>query len=95
MCLDTTIWDPRAEYSSKLSAQEDTAAHTGYSVIWGEITSSDGVQWHTRVPNNTVDIGQFNTSYYADGVFGDSKVDTSRTDTSSEESEMAPQHDHD
>jgi hypothetical protein len=34
-------------------------------------------------------------SSYAKGVFGDSRVDTSRTDTSSEGSEMAPQHDHD
>jgi hypothetical protein len=95
MCLDTTIWDPGAEDSSRLSAQEDTTAHTGYSVIQGEIASSDGVQWHTGVPNNTVDSGQFNTSSYAEGVFGDSRVDTSRTDTSSEGSEMAPQHDHD
>ena len=33
MCLDTTIWDLGIEDSSKLSAQEDTVAHTGYSVI--------------------------------------------------------------
>ena len=32
---------------------------------------------------------------YAEGVFGDSRVDTRRTNTSSEGSEMAPQHDHD
>jgi hypothetical protein len=32
MCLDTTIWDPGADDSSSLSAQEDTTAHTGYSV---------------------------------------------------------------
>jgi hypothetical protein len=69
--------------------------HTGYSVIQREITSSDGVQWHTEVPNNTIDSRQFNTSSYAEGVFGDSRVVTSRTDTSSEGSEMAPQHDHD
>jgi hypothetical protein len=95
MCLDTTIWDPGTEDSSRLGAPEDTIAHIGYSVIQGEITSSDGVQWHTGVPNNTVDSGQFNMSSYADGVFGDSRVDTSRTNTSSEGSEMAPQHDHD
>jgi hypothetical protein len=95
MCLDTTIWDPSAEDSSRLSAQEDTTAHIGYSVIQGEITSNDGVQWHTGAPNNTVDSGQFNTSSYADGVFGDSRVDTRRIDTTSEGSEMAPQHDHD
>jgi hypothetical protein len=43
MCLDTSIWDPGADDSSRLSAQEDMVAHTGYSVIQGEITSSDGV----------------------------------------------------
>jgi hypothetical protein len=48
------------------------------------------VQWHTGVPNRTVDSGQFITSSYADGVLGDSRVDTS-----SEGSELAPQHDHD
>jgi hypothetical protein len=31
MCLDTSIWDPGADDSSRLSAQEDTTAHTGYS----------------------------------------------------------------
>ena len=42
-CLDTTIWDPGAEDSSRLSAQEDTAAHTTYSVSQGEMESSDGM----------------------------------------------------
>jgi hypothetical protein len=92
-CLDTSIWDPGADDSSRLSAQEDTTAHTGYSVIQREIASSDGVQWHTGVPSNTVDSGQFNTLSYAESVFGDSRVDTSRTDTSSEGYEVAPQHD--
>jgi hypothetical protein len=95
MCLDTTIWDPGVEDSSRLSAQEDTTAHTGYSVIQGEIASSDGVQWHIRVPKSIVDSGQFSTSSYVEGVFGDSRVGTSRTSTSNEGSEMAPQHDHD
>jgi hypothetical protein len=31
-CLDTTIWDPSADDSSRLSAHEDTTAHTRYSV---------------------------------------------------------------
>jgi hypothetical protein len=53
------------------------------------------MQWQTGVPNNTVDSGQFNTLSYAEGVFGDSRVDTSRTDTSSEGYEVAPQHDYD
>jgi hypothetical protein len=80
MCLDTSIWDPGVDDSSRLSAQEDTAAHTGYSVIQGEIAPSDGMQWHTRVPNNMVDSGHFSMSSYAEGVFGDSRVGTSRTD---------------
>jgi hypothetical protein len=95
MRLDIAIWDPGADDSSRLSAQEDIAAHTGYSVIQGEIAPSDGVQWHTGVPSSTVDSGQFSTSSYAESVFGDSIVGTSKIDTSSEGSEMAPQHDHD
>jgi hypothetical protein len=70
MCLDTSIWDPGADDSSRLSAQEDTTTHTGYSVIQGEIASSDGVQWHTGVPSSTVDSGQFNTLSYAESVLG-------------------------
>jgi hypothetical protein len=95
MCLDTTIWDPSANDSSRLSAQEDTTTHTGYSVSQGEMASSDGMQWHPGVPSSTGDSGQFIMSSYAEGVFGDSGVGTSRTDTSSEGSEMAPQYDHD
>jgi hypothetical protein len=94
-CLDTSIWDPGANDSSRVSAQEDTVSHTGYSVIQREIASSDGMQWHTRGPNNTIDSGQFSTLSYAESVFGDSRVDTSGTDTSSEGYEVAPQHDYD
>jgi hypothetical protein len=32
-CLDTSLWDPGIDDSSRLSAQEDTTSHTGYSVI--------------------------------------------------------------
>jgi hypothetical protein len=92
-CLDTSTWDPGADDSSRVSAQEDMAAHTGYSVIQGEIASSDGVQWHTGGPSNTVDSGQFSTLSYAESVFGDSRVDTSRSE--SEGYEVAPQHDDD
>ena len=46
-CLDTSLWDPGAYDSSRLSAQEDTTAHTRYSVSQGEMESSDGMQWHT------------------------------------------------
>jgi hypothetical protein len=64
-------------------------------VIQKELASSDGIQWHTKVPNNIVDSGQFNTSSYAEGVFGDSGASTSRTDASSEGYEVAPRYDHD
>jgi hypothetical protein len=56
-CLDTTLWDPGADDSSRLSAQEDTTIHTGYNVIQKELASSDGIQWHTRVPSSTIDSG--------------------------------------
>jgi hypothetical protein len=68
MCLDTTIWDPGVDDSSRLSAQEDTTAHTGYSVSQGEMASSDGMQWHTGVPSGTVDNRQFNTLSSAESV---------------------------
>jgi hypothetical protein len=42
-----------------------------------------------------VDSGNFSTLSYAESVFGDSRVDTSRTDTSSEGYEVASQHDYD
>jgi hypothetical protein len=42
------------------------------------MASSDVMQWHTRVPSNTLDSGQFSTSSYAEGVFGNSRVGTSR-----------------
>jgi hypothetical protein len=79
-CLDIAIWDLGADDSSRLSAQEDTTAHTGYSVSQGEMASSDEMQWHTRVPSSMVHSGQFNTSSYVEGVVGDSRVGTSRTD---------------
>jgi hypothetical protein len=42
-CLDTSVWDPGANDSSRVSAQEDTTAHTGYSVIQMELAVGDGV----------------------------------------------------
>jgi hypothetical protein len=75
-CLDTTLWDPSVDDSSRLSAQQDTTIHTGYNVIQKELASSDGIQWHTRVPSDTVVSGQFSTSSYAEGVFGDSRAST-------------------
>jgi hypothetical protein len=68
MCLDTAIWDPGADDSSRLSAQEDTDTHTGYSVSQGEMASSDGMQWHTGVPSGIVDSRQFITLSSAESV---------------------------
>jgi hypothetical protein len=93
--LDTSIWDPGADNSSRLSAQEDTVAHTGYSMIQRELAVEDDVQLHMDRPSRIVDSGQLSMLAYAEGVFGDSRVGTSRTNTSSEGSEMAPQYDHD
>jgi hypothetical protein len=38
-----------------VSAQEDRAAHTGYSAIQMEVAIGDGVQWHTGGLRSTVD----------------------------------------
>jgi hypothetical protein len=71
-----------------VSAQEDIAAHIGYSVIQREPTVGDCVQWHITGPSSTVERGQFSALYFAKSVVGDSKVDTS-----SEGREVAPQQD--
>jgi hypothetical protein len=89
-CLDTSIWDPGADDSSRVSAQEDTTAHTGYSMIQRELAVEDDVQSHIGGPSGTVDSGQFNTLSSAESVVGDSSVGTS-----SERYEVAPQHDYD
>jgi hypothetical protein len=86
-CLDTSLWDPGVDDSSRMSAQEDTAAHTGYSVSQGEMASSDGMQWQTRVPSGIVDSRQFITLSSAESVVSDG--------TSSERHEGVPQHDYD
>jgi hypothetical protein len=86
-CLDTSIWDPGADDSSRLSAQEDTTAHTGYSVSQEEMASSDWMQWHTGVPSGTVDNRQFITLSSAESVVSDG--------TSSERNEGVPQDDYD
>jgi hypothetical protein len=89
-CLGTSVWDPGANDSSRVSAQEDTTAHIGYSVIQMGIAVGDGVQGHTGGPNNIVDSGQFSALSFAESVVGDSRVDTSR-----EGHEVAPQQDYD
>jgi hypothetical protein len=84
-CLDTTIWDPGADDSSRLSAQEYRTARTGYSVSQGEMASSDGMQWHTGGPSGTIDNMKFIILSFAESVFSDG--------TSSERHEGVPQHD--
>jgi hypothetical protein len=87
MCLDTAIWDPGADDSSRLSAQEDTTAHTGYSMTHRELAVEDDVQLRMGRPSGTVDSRQSNTLSSAESVVSDG--------TSSERHEGVPQHDHD
>jgi hypothetical protein len=51
------------------------------------MTSSDGMQWHTRVPSGTIDSRQFIILSSAETFFSDG--------TSSERHEGVPQHDYD
>jgi len=57
MCLDTSIWDPGADDSSRLSAQEDTATHTGYNMIQRELAVENDVQLRMDKPSSTIDSG--------------------------------------
>jgi hypothetical protein len=84
-CLDTSIWDRGADDSSRVSAQEDTVAHTGYSMIQRELAIGDVMQSHIGGPSSTVDKDLFNILSSAKSIFGDSRVDTS-----SEGCEVAP-----
>jgi hypothetical protein len=88
MWMDTSIWDPGADDSSRLSAQEDMVSHIGYSMSHGEIESSDEVQWHTRVLSGTIDSRNFNTLSSAESV-----VEDFSDGTNSERHEVVPQHD--
>jgi hypothetical protein len=54
-CLETYVWDPGAVDSSRVSAQEDTTAHTCYSVIQRELVVDDDIQAHIGGLNGTVD----------------------------------------
>jgi hypothetical protein len=87
MCLDTVIWDPGIDDSSRLSAQEDTTAHTRYSMTHRELAVEDDVQLRMDRPSGTVDSRQFNTLSSAESVVSDG--------TSSERHEGVPRHDHD
>jgi hypothetical protein len=87
-CLDTSVWDPGVDDSSRVSAHEDTTAHTRYKVIQRELTVGDDVQWHIGGPSSTVDRGQFSALSFAKSVVGNSEVDTG-----SEGHEVASQRD--
>jgi hypothetical protein len=52
--IDTSVSDPGIDDISRVSAHEDTVAHTGYSVIQMGVAVGDGVQWHTGGLSNTV-----------------------------------------
>jgi hypothetical protein len=88
MCLDTSVWDPGTDDISRVSAQEDTVAHTGYGVIHIGVAVGDGVQWHTGGLSSTGDSGQFSALYFEECVVGDFIVDASN-----ERHEVAPQQD--
>jgi hypothetical protein len=88
MCLETSIWDPGADDSSSVSAQEDTIAHTGYSMIQREIAIDDDLQSHIGGLSGTEDSEQFNTLSSAENVVGDS-----RDGTRIKRRKVAPQHD--
>jgi hypothetical protein len=87
MCLDTTIWDLGADDSSRLSAQKDTTAHTGYNMTHRELAVEDDVQLRMGRPSGTIDSRQSNTLSSAESVVRDG--------SSSERNEGVPQHDHD
>jgi hypothetical protein len=89
-CLDTSTWDPGADDSSRLSAQEEIAAHTGYSRIQMELAVEDDVQLRMGRPSGTVDNKQFSTSSSTESV-----VEDFSDGTSSERHEGVPQHDYD
>jgi hypothetical protein len=85
-CLDTSVWDPGTDDTSRVSAQEDTVAHTGYSATQMGVAVGYGVQWHTGGLSNTVDSEQFSNLSFEECVVEDSIIDTS-----SERHEVAPQ----
>jgi hypothetical protein len=84
--LDTSVWDPGTDDITRVSAQEDTAAHIGYSVIQMGVVVGDGMQWHTRGLSSTVDSGKFSTLSFEECVVEDSIIDTSN-----ERHKVAPQ----
>jgi hypothetical protein len=57
MCLDTSVWYLGIDNISRISAQEDITAHTGYGAIQIWATVGDGMQWHAGGINSTGDNG--------------------------------------
>jgi hypothetical protein len=68
--VDTSIWDPGADDSSKVSAQDDTADHIGYSLIQRELAVGDDIELNIGGPIGTIDSGKFNTLSFADRFLG-------------------------
>jgi len=54
-CVETSIWDPGSDDISRVSAQEDTTAHTRYRVVQMEAIVGDDVQWHSGGVSITTD----------------------------------------
>jgi hypothetical protein len=84
--LDTSVWNLGVYEISRVSAHEDTNAHTRYNAIQMEVTIVDGVQWNTKGLNKTMDREQFSALSFEECVVGDSIVDIS-----SGRHEVAPQ----
>jgi hypothetical protein len=89
-CPDTSTWDPGADDSSRLSAREDTTAHTGYSRIQRELAVEDDEELRMGRPSGIVDSRQFNTLSSTERVVEDFSDGTSR-----ERHEVVPQRDYD
>jgi hypothetical protein len=64
-CLGASIWDPGADDSSRVTAQEDTVAHMGYNMIQTELAVGDDMQSHTGGSSSIVDRGQFSALSFA------------------------------
>jgi hypothetical protein len=54
-CLDTSIWDPITDDSSRVSAHEDIVAHTIYSRTQRELAVEVDVQSHIGGLSSIVD----------------------------------------
>jgi hypothetical protein len=89
-CMDTSVWDPGADDISRVSAQEDTTAHTDtgwFRLRQHYMMMYSGIQ---EGFSSTADSGQYGALSLEECVDGDSTVDIS-----SGSHEVAPQQDSD